>query len=372
MTDKTLTIIARVLSGEYSDEDITALEKWLAESDGNLKDFSTLERLWVASEITANKKNYNYSEAFEKFLNQTRKPALKGLTAMTLLRKSFKWAAIGLIIAALGSLTTYMVVTSAGNKNHEVYEVKSAAGSRSTVTLSDGSTVWLNAGSRLTYSGNFGKGSREVRLEGEGYFNVAANNSDPFRVITSKLEITALGTSFNVKSYPGENYIQTTLVSGKVKIQRSEYGEAERGVFLEPNQQITYYLDTEQLLVTSGTGSQAEEREVVSPEASPEKSGLERIVLTKGVDPEIFTSWKDNRLIFDDEPFESIAVKLERRYGANIIIKDEEIKCKRFKGRFDEITIEQALSALSFASPFRYEIKQDTIFISGPDKNLRP
>ncbi len=371
MTEKTATIITRILSGEYSEDDINTLEKWLAESDDNLKDFSKLEKLWVASEITANRKKYNHNQAFEKFLSQIRKPVLKGLPPITIIRKTFKWAAIGLIIAALGSLTTYMVITYAGIENQEVYEVKSAAGSRSTVTLTDGSTVWLNAGSRLTYSRNFGSGSREVHLEGEGYFNVGDDSGNPFRVITSKLEITALGTSFNVKSYPDENYIQTTLVSGSVKVARSEYGEAERGVFLEPNQQITYYLDSEQLVLTTETGTATEEQtETAATGSRGKKSGLERIVLTRGVDPEIFISWKDNRLIFDNETFESIAVKLERRYGARIIIRDEEIKSKRFKGRFDEITIEQALSALSFASPFNYEIKHDTIFISGPENSL--
>lgn len=371
MTERTAIIISRVLSGEYSEEDISALEKWLAKSDENLKDFSTLERLWTASEITANRKKFNYNEAFDRFLDQSRKRAKKRLPVTTIFRNTLKWAATVLIIAALGSLTTYMVIKYSNVHDHEIYEVKSAAGSRSTVTLTDGTTVWLNAGSRLVYSRNFGKGNREVTLEGEGYFNVAPDSKDPFRVITSKLEITALGTSFNVKSYPGENYIQTTLVSGSVKVKRNEYRDMEQGVMLKPSQQITYYLDSDQLLLASRTGTTAEEiMEISIPENRVEKSGIDRIVLLKGVNPEIFTSWKDNRLIFDDEPFESIAVKLERRYGARIIIRDEEIKNKRFKGRFDEITIEQALSALSFASPFNYQIKQDTIFITSPDNSL--
>jgi ferric-dicitrate binding protein FerR (iron transport regulator) len=87
------------------------------------------------------------------------------------------------------------------------------------------------------------------------------------------------------------------------------------------------------------------------------------IILTKQVNPEIYTAWKDNLLVFENESFESIALKLERRYGASIVFTDNEIKNYIFSGKFPEISIDRALKALQYASPFNYSIKNDSIYI---------
>lgn len=365
MKTKITDIISKFLAGESSSVEDTILSNWLGESNENLQKFTEIERVWNSMDITSNRQQFNSDTAFNQFRSVTGEQAKKRrpIFLKNFILATARWAAIGLVLITLGSAATYIILNFSDDR--KTFEVQAPPGSRSSVTLSDGTTVWLNAGSRLTYSRDFGVKERKVNLEGEGYFNVTDNKSSPFTVVTTQLEITALGTSFNVKSYPEEDIIQTTLVSGLLMVTRTMYKENEKGVILEPNQQITYYMDSEQMLLTHESDNSAETVQsdtVISSRA--QKSALPKIILSRGVDPEIFTSWKDNRLIFDNEPFESIAVKLERRFGARIIIKDEEIKEKRFKGRFDEITIEQALSALSFASPFEFHIKNDTIFIT--------
>jgi transmembrane sensor len=264
-----------------------------------------------------------------------------------------------MILIAAGSLSAYLIIgRNPPGLNHEPYEINVPAGSRSNVILADGTRVWLNAGSRLTYSQSFGITDRTVYLEGEGYFTVRGNLPDRFRVVTPQLEFVALGTSFNIKSYPQENFAQATLISGSLLVNRNLYKNLEKGIVLEPNQQITYYKQSGNLEVKATGSREAPDR--IDPVTSREKP---RIILSKGIDPEMFTAWKDNRLIFDNEVFENILVQLERRFGVSITILDDEIRSKRFNGRFDEITIEQALGALKFASPFEYYIKHDSIFI---------
>jgi transmembrane sensor len=368
MESKIAEIIARYLAGESSPGDGQLLNEWLGENSRNLDEFTEREKLWNAIEIVLNREKFDAGTAYDKFKTLTEGRSLKPrdpVKFITIARATMKWAAIGIIFLAIGSVLTYLILNAIDYNDNKLSEVVIPGGSRGRITLNDGTTVWLNAESSLSYSRNFGNNNRTVHLEGEGYFTVAKGHNSPFTVVTSQLEIVALGTSFNVKSYPAEDIIQTTLVSGSLLVSRSEH---ERGVVLEPNQQITYYKETREL------GQAVERIEPSGETAVPAVEGRaplpeSKIILRRGVDPELFTSWKDNRLIFDDETFENIAVKLERRYGAKIIIIDEEIKTKKFKGRFDEITIEQALSALSYASPFKYSIKHDTIYISNRGRN---
>jgi transmembrane sensor len=370
MKKKITDIIDRILAGESSAADEIFLNEWLGENSDNLEEFAGREKLWNAIEIALKREKFDTGTAYMKFRSLINKPVRSNMPnqgrTKKLIRKTLRWAAIGLILLSAGSISTYMVTDFITNKRMtEQFVVKVPSGSRGNVTLADGSTVWLNAGSTLTYAQGYGSNERTVYLEGEGFFNVAKDRSKPFTVITSQLEIVALGTSFNVKSYPEENIIQATIISGSVMVSRNEHKSYEKGVVLEPNQQITFLKD-------SGELSLAREQEIIQDKevtSSAEKTNTDtreapKIILRKIIDPEIFTSWKDNRLIFDNEPFENIAVKLERRFGTRIIIKDEEIKKKKFTGRFDEVTIEQALGALKFASPFEYQIKHDTIFIT--------
>jgi transmembrane sensor len=359
-------IITNVLAGEATAEEELILIDWLGESDENQQYFTESEKAWNTFNIARHRNKYDYRSAFNKFSLNIRKPkrTKEQVNYRILLRSSLKWASIGIILLAIGSVFSYFMIRHENNNNRKTIEISSPYGSRSNVILADGSSVWLNAGSKLKYSQNFGSIDRIIYLEGEGFFNVEKDTRKPFTVITSQLEIVALGTSFNVKSYPEEGYIQTTLISGSLQVTRSQSKQEDAGLVLEPNQQITYYKGSEKMLLTreSDTG----EKDKVEPvqRARTPVQAPPRIVMSRGIDPEIFTAWKDNRLIFDNEPFESIAIKLERRFGARIIIEDEEIKNKKFKGRFEEITIEQALTALKFASPFEFYIKEDTIFIT--------
>ena len=358
-------LIFRITSGEYSAADERSFLEWFQDNETNVKNFADKEKLWTTIDIILNHKRYNYRTAYDKFRSGIHRGKKNPgpVNIKKHLKSTIRWAAIGLIFMSFGSLLFYLINEKDADAISGRIEVMAPVGSRSNIMLSDGTSVWLNAGSKLSYSTNFGDDDRTVHLEGEAFFEVKQSKKHPFTVMTSQLEVVALGTSFNVKSYPGEDIIQATLVSGSLKINRSNYRLKEEGLILEPHQQITYYKTTGELL-SEAKGHELEDSEPEIKQIRDPKPELPRVILSRGVDPELFTSWKDNKLIIDNEPFESIAVKLERRFGIKIIIKDEEIRNKRFKGRFEEITMEQALNALKFASPFNYHMQNDTIFIT--------
>lgn len=160
--------------------------------------------------------------------------------------------------------------------------VRVPIGCEYSLTLSDGTRVWLNAGSSLTYPPRFEKGKREVSMTGEVYFDVARDPGRPFTVLAGEVGLTVLGTSFNVMAYADEPRVETTLVEGSVRV-----AAAGRETVLEPGFQAGF---------DRGGGS----------------------LTVRKVDADSFSAWTRGLLVFYDEPLRSICRKLERWYGVRI------------------------------------------------------
>ena len=240
----------------------------------------------------------------------------------------------------------------------ETYQsVETPSGAKSLITLVDGTKIWLNAESKLTYPSRFVDSKRVVTLEGEGYFEVAKDKYRPFEVKTSNLSIQVLGTVFNLKSYPEEGVIETTLLEGSVALSKIVNEKKEQEIYqLQPNQQATFikkkgFLTEDQVIAANLSASEASER------------SSEKLIVNSVIDVDRIAAWKDGDMVFKNETFESLAIKLERRYNAKIIFEDEVLRGYRFSGKFDEISIEQALRALQFTSTFNYKIEQGMITI---------
>jgi ferric-dicitrate binding protein FerR (iron transport regulator) len=209
--------------------------------------------------------------------------------------------------------------------------VENPKGKKSMVYLEDGTKVWLNSDSKLSYSKSYtGKDSRTVELEGEAFFDVAENPEKPFIVKTSDLQIIVLGTAFNVKAFPSEKQIETTLVRGRVKLEVNN----DQRTILNPNEQAIYLRDSDKISV------------------SP-------------VQAEKIISWKEGELLFEDLAFSEIELALERWYGVEIILKNEAgAKC-RFSSRFQNEPITKVLDLLKATSNIEYVINGKTITING-------
>lgn len=193
--------------------------------------------------------------------------------------------------------------------------------------LPDGSLVWLNSGSTFTYPDRF-EGERIVELVGEAYFEVTKQKT-PFKVKTQYGEIEVFGTEFNVKAYSNESFC-TTLESGSV-VFTNKHGKTAK---LEPNMQVVFDTDNFKL---------------------------------RRVDTKLFTSWKDGKLIFRDEPLQNIVVQLERWYNVKIELKDEGIKQLKFNGTIEMESFSEVLELIKVTTPINYSFDRNTrlLTISG-------
>lgn len=214
-------------------------------------------------------------------------------------------------------------------------------------TLPDGSTVWLNAGSRIRYAGDFILNKREVFLDGEAYFDVKQDDAHPFIVHVGNVAIRVLGTEFNVQAYPHEDRIETTLIKGKVQVQID--GKPDNKIILAPNEKLTVI---NKVFTRSKEPEQQEALSFRVQDVSPRPDAQIREV-----------AWLEDKLAFLNEPFGALAKRMERRYGVNIQFTDTILKKESLNGTFENENIEKALNVLQMTTPFHYRIQHDTVYL---------
>jgi transmembrane sensor len=245
-----------------------------------------------------------------------------------------------------------------------VWEVVTRNGSKTNLLLPDGTTVWLNAGSRLTYDSLYGSKLREVTLSGEAYFDVVKNPNKPFIIHTGKINIKVLGTVFDVKSYPGEKTIETSLIRGSIEVTFPSL--SAKKIILKPNQKLI--IDKTETISNVSINKVAT---VQMPFISIQH--LSRI----GSDSAIAeTGWMQNRLYFNDMSFQELLKNMERKYGVSFHVADSSLDTIHFTGSFKDETVSQALDALRLTAEkstedFIYEIKGNQVFIYNGIKGVQ-
>jgi len=162
-------------------------------------------------------------------------------------------AAVVFLLGLTSSVRLYMnLVDKTENYSSQVYKVLVDKGQRASVILPDGTKVWLNSHTELTYNGDYGKGNRQVVLSGEGYFEVAKDTTLRFIVKAGEMEVEALGTTFNVKAYQEDGELTTTLFEGKV---RTSVGKDE--VILKPDESLSFDKSSRRMIVSDDLAAYA-------------------------------------------------------------------------------------------------------------------
>lgn len=202
-------------------------------------------------------------------------------------------------------------------------------GKRTSLTLSDGTKLWLNSGSRAIFPVLFGKVKREIFIEGEAYLEVAHDAAKPFFVVTNNFQVKVLGTKFNVTAYPDDPSSSVVLVEGSVQANVDS-----KKITMKPNQMMSYERET-------GT-AKLNEADVLP-----------------------YISWKDGWLYCEKETLETIAAKLSRYYNVKIEFKDTETKKMTLTGKLDLKTeCSGIFNAISSTAPISFDIQNDVIVIS--------
>ncbi|HRN55930.1 MAG TPA: DUF4974 domain-containing protein [Agriterribacter sp.] len=370
--DRLYLLIARKLSGEATENELRDLREWLEAHIDNAYLYELLSAYWEQhpSALPANDKSAQ--EMFKRILCSSPPPAKsdgnQGVEQEVYrlnktLHKSWKqWvyaAAAVLIIGGLAWIYTFFPEQHVKTGAAVMSEVVAEKGSRKSMILPDGTKVWLNADSRLAYTGSFEGVSREVQLEGEAFFDVVKDSSRPFIVHTSGIDIKVLGTSFNVKAYADDATIETTLIRGMIEV-LAKNDPSSPGIILHPNEKLVFSKAIQKTLPQPATAAGRDNKKAYTAER-----GIAVAILPPNKADSMIaeTSWIYNKLIFEGDTFRQLADKMERWYDVKIHIRDERLLHYRFKGIFEHETIQQALLALQLTNNFQFKINGNEIEI---------
>lgn len=338
------------------EEDIMFWENWIAQDPGNLPELRKASRILQDIQDT-----YRLEISIDKQKELTRllgKIEEKEPDMFKQYQKEqwIKIAAIFILLIGLGFVFKNLFTTDK-NKGREHYaykEVKTPKGKRLHIQLSDGTQIWVNSESTIKYPQVFNGDDRKVYLEGEAYFDVTEDKTKPFFVYAGEIRVKVLGTSFNVRSYPEDDFVETTLEKGKINIERIGTDVNSEIISMTPNQKVTLYKAGHQPQVANEAPATTQEMRKIEGKTA---------IIAKDIETDLYTSWKDEKLVFRGEQLEKLKLRLERWYNVPIVVKDSELLKKKLTGTFVKEPIKEALRALSVASEFEFEIKNDTVYL---------
>ena len=210
-------VIANYLTEGLDKNALDELKTWIAASAENQQYFIRQREIWFSAVSREAASVYDKDKAFENFRNRVesqkeiQSTSRRGFSLSAL----WRYAAVVAIIIAVGCISYWQGEVNVKDTFADI-SVEAPLGSKTKLYLPDGTLVWLNAGSRMTYSQGFGVDNRKVELEGEGYFEVKRNEKIPFFVKTKDLQLQVLGTKFNFRDYPEDHEVVVSLLEGKV------------------------------------------------------------------------------------------------------------------------------------------------------------
>ena len=221
-------------------------------------------------------------------------------------------------------------------------EIVTKYGTRSYQELPDGSKLWLNAGSKVVYADNFLAGKRELTLQGEAFFDVHHDPKHPFIIHTGQVDVRVLGTTLNVRAYPEDSAIETTLINGKVEIDVK--GRQKQTIVLRPSEKVSVAVEKKRVPVGDGIRLRH-----VAPDS------------TYGTIVE--TSWVEDKLVFRNEQFGAVAARMERWYNIRIRFDNDRYQQQMLTGYFKDQPVENVMKALQLILGFHYKKENDMIHI---------
>lgn len=310
----------KYLNGTCNPEEFSEVLESLSAKETNVKVASDIRKLWDDTLSTA-AENKESSQLLDKIHHRIvlEEPIAK-TRQFILYRNLLRIAAV--LIIGLTTATFILYNQPQIQPYAAVVEIVTTPyGARTNFKLPDGSEVWLNSGSTISFPKQYGE-LRSVELTGQAYFKVVKDGK-PFVVRTGYGIVEVMGTTFDVKAYSHDNF-ETTLVEGSVKVRSN----TNKVAILNPGQQS---------IITTDNG-----------------------FLTHEVNTELSTSWREGKLIFVKEPFANVALALERWYNVKIELQGERLKKLGYTGSIEMETFGEVLELINVTTPIKYKFDKNT------------
>lgn len=322
-----IALLEKLFKKKISSEERKILVEWIRKP-GIRDEFNSLcEQMWQGTTIEVDKTvEEEMWSHLQKSLDEPKILSPKKRYWQPIV---YKMAATILLPICLG-LAIYFGVGSIDKVSQGPFMVEVDYGQKANLTLPDGTKVWLNSATCLSYGAEYNESVRKVYLDGEAYFEVAKNKEKRFVVCCNDLEIEALGTSFDVKGYGDDFSVTTLLAEGSVKVSNKT-----GTILLKPGEKVEYH-----------KGNQIFTKSVIS-------------------DMREIDFWRSNMLIFNSTSLAEIAITLERMYGVKVVFESERLKSVPFSGTIRNSTLHNVFYIISLTYPLTYELKGDTVKIGG-------
>lgn len=298
------------VSKTADDVTIQKVEKWMDSPDFDEALFIKTTTIYNHSSV----EHVSVEQAKNRFFNTVKPKSV-------VWKDMLKYAAI--FIAVISGIYIYSDISS--NKNHIV--IQTTFGEQRNIKLSDGSRVWLNASSTLSYNSET---PRKLYLEGEGFFEVAKDKLHPFTVTTpNHITVKALGTSFNVKSYVDSPITETKLLTGKVEV--SSVKHFDNTILMIPNDKVTFHMHSKEVVKSIMDLNESE------------------------------VAWKKGKIQFKNKIFKEIAMDLKVQFDIQINFENEAIANSKFTGSFNNTTpIDEIFEILKISRDFNFQLNKET------------
>jgi len=330
--ERYLDLIAQQLSGNISEADRNALFAWVNEQEANKAVYDEFVQLWEITATPESSFEPNVAQAWTNVddrigrietledLNNTR-------AGLTIIRTLLRVAAVFVLALAVGY---WIYNNDSAIESPAMAEYQTQEEEFKSFALPDGSTVWLNQNTQLSFAKDFEP--RTVFLNGEAFFDVEKKEGQPFEIISGDAKTTVLGTSFNVRAYPQENFIEVTVKTGKVALSKKE-------------------VDNPPL--------------VIEPQQSAVFDKHQKKVKIKPAEIDNADAWKTKEIAFDNDPMSTIVHTLERLYGKSFEASNPAILNCPYNDHFKDATLEDILETLKVGLRIDYQIIGDKVILSG-------
>lgn len=341
-------LLVKYITREADEQETERLKEWVKAHPENEQYFAQLYETWQ-NMLYLKPEIVDEEKAYQKFLS--------ALPQETKYRHLYKWSKVAAVVALFGVLSVLLVRHYAQNVQ-SIRLVSVKQGGIKKIVLTDGTLVWLNAGSKLNYNTDFGKKNRTVYLEGEAFFEIAPGKKTiPFIVNTKNYTVRDIGTKFNLKSYPNDSFFETTVIKGEVSVEGNidnNTREMSR-IYVKPRQVLRIYYP------------QQKEKYAYKPDDQQDLKDLNEIQVLQidSAKMDKYDGWKEDLLVFDGNTLDEIAKVLERRYNVKIVMNDTGLQNIRYSGSFKNIaTIDKVLSLIKGNTDIDYVITGNTVSIT--------